>query len=105
MTSSRKIAFVHFGKAAGVFVNEYMKQKCVTSYTKYMSHHESLNPLGVSDRDWSKEELCKIAETEEEYAYVTSQMQQCHDVALTVRNYIPRKLSISRSGFPKPINS
>jgi hypothetical protein len=72
MTSPKKIAFVHFGKAAGVYVNKYMKQKCIKGYKKYMSHNKYLNPLSVSNRDWKKDELMKIAETEDEYAYVTN---------------------------------
>ncbi len=72
MTSPKKIAFIHFGKAAGVFVNEYMKQKCAKNYDKYMSHHENLNPFKISNRDWKKDELLEIAETEKEYAYVTN---------------------------------
>ena len=72
MTSPKKIAFVHFGKAAGVYINEYLKEKCVRNYEKYMSYHKSLNPLGVSNRDWEKDELIKIAKTENEYAYVTN---------------------------------
>ena len=47
MTSPKKIAFVHFGKAAGVYVNEYLKEQCVRSYKKYMSYHKGLNPLGA----------------------------------------------------------
>lgn len=72
MISPKKIAFVHFGKAAGVYINEYMKERCVKSYKKYMSHHKALNPLGVVGRDWKKDELMKIAETKDEYAYVTN---------------------------------
>ena len=72
MTSPKKIAFIHFGKAAGVYVNEHMKRRCVRAYTKYMSHHKDLNPYNVSNRDWEKEELLKIAETGNEYAYVTN---------------------------------
>ena len=72
MAAPKKIAFIHFGKAAGVFVNEYMKQKCVKSYDKYMSYHENLNPFKISNRDWKKDELLEIAETEKEYAYVTN---------------------------------
>ena len=72
MTAPKKIAFVHFGKAAGVYVNEYMKKHCVVSYEKYLSFHEDLNPFGVKDRDWTKEELLKIAEADDEYMYVTN---------------------------------
>jgi len=72
MTAPKKIAFVHFGKAAGVYVNEYTKKHCVSSYEKYLSFHEDLNPFGVKDRDWTKEELLKIAEADDEYMYVTN---------------------------------
>ena len=72
MTAPKKIAFVHFGKAAGVYVNTYIKERCARSYKKYMSHHKGLNPLGVEGRDWEKEELIKRAETKDEYAYVTN---------------------------------
>lgn len=72
MMAPKKIAFVHFGKAAGVYINEYMKDRCIRSYSKYMSHHKGLNPLGVANRDWKKEELIKIAETKDEYAYTTN---------------------------------
>ena len=72
MTSPKKIAFVHFGKSAGVYINEHMKSECVRSYQKFMSYHKGLNPRQVSDRDWTQEELVKIAKTEQEYAYVTN---------------------------------
>jgi hypothetical protein len=72
MTAPKKIAFVHFGKAAGVYVNEYMKSQCVVSYGKYLSFHENLNPFRVKDRDWTKEELLKIAEADDEYMYLSN---------------------------------
>ena len=72
MTAPKKIAFVHFGKAAGVYVNEYMKSQCVVSYRKYLSFHENLNPFRVKDRDWTKEELLKIAEADDEYMYLSN---------------------------------
>ena len=72
MTSPKKIAFVHFGKSAGVYINEHMKSECVRNYQKFMSYHKLLNPRQVSDRDWTQEELVKIAKTEQEYAYVTN---------------------------------
>ena len=72
MTAPKKIAFVHFGKAAGVYVNEYMKKQCVVSYQKYLSFHKGLNPFGIKGRDWSKEELLKIAEADDEYMSVSN---------------------------------
>lgn len=72
MTSPKKIAFVHFGKSAGVYINEHMKTECVRSYQKFMSYHKTLNPYQVSDRDWTQEELVRIAKTDQEYAYVTN---------------------------------
>ena len=70
MTSPKKVAFVHFGKAAGVYINKYMKDTCFRSYQKYMSFHENLNPFGVKDRDWNEEELISISKTEDEYAFL-----------------------------------
>ena len=72
MTSAKKIAFIHFGKAAGVYVNAYMKERCARGHRKYFSWHEISNPYRISDRDWTQEELLEIAETKDEYAYVTN---------------------------------
>ena len=53
----KKVAFVHYGKAAGVYVNKYIKQTCLESYTKYFSHHANLNPFEIEKRDWRSDEL------------------------------------------------
>lgn len=68
----KKVAFVHFGKAAGVYVNKYLKNNCLKDYKKYFSWHEEQNPLGVSCRDWNKQELLEIAEKAPDYSFVTN---------------------------------
>ena len=68
----KKVAFVHFGKAAGVYINQYLKNGCLKDYEKYFSWHKNENPQGVSDRDWDKEELLSIAETAPDYSFVTN---------------------------------
>tara|TARA_R110002167_G_scaffold363038_1_gene582743 strand:+ start:1 stop:1620 length:1620 start_codon:yes stop_codon:yes gene_type:complete len=74
MTESKKVAFVHFGKVAGVYINEYLKSTCLKQHLKYFSWHPDLNPYGVSDRDWTKEELHKIAKEADDYSF----LQQHH---------------------------
>ena len=61
LTKPSKVAFVHFGKCAGVYINSYLKENVLRKYKKYMSWSPDLNPFGVSNRDWSEEELIKIA--------------------------------------------
>ena len=68
----KKVAFVHYGKAAGVYVNKYIKQTCLESYTKYFSHHANLNPFEIEKRDWSSDELNKIAIEAEDYSFITN---------------------------------
>lgn len=72
ITSPKKIAFVHFGKAAGVYVDSYIRQTCCRLHENFLSWHRDSNPYGISNRDWKKDELMKIAETEDECAYVTN---------------------------------
>ena len=65
-----KLAFVHFGKCGGVYVNRYLHEVVFPHHTQYMSWHEGLNPKGVSRRDFNEEELFEIAETAEENSIV-----------------------------------
>jgi hypothetical protein len=53
----KKLAFVHFGKCAGVYVNRYLHEIAFPKYTQYHSWHKGLNPRGISGRDWAEEEL------------------------------------------------
>ena len=72
LTVPKKVAFVHFGKAAGVYINQYLKNNCLKDYKKYFSWHENQNPQGISGRDWTKEELLEIAEKAPDYSFVTN---------------------------------
>ena len=72
MSGPKKVAFVHYGKTAGVYINEYMKDRIFRPYQKYLSWHINLNPFGVKDRDWTQEELSSIAKTNDEYAFTSN---------------------------------
>ena len=72
MSGPKKVAFVHYGKTAGVYIHEYMKDRIFRPYKKYLSWHKNLNPFGVKDRDWTEEELGSIAETSDEYAFTSN---------------------------------
>jgi hypothetical protein len=72
MSGPKKVAFVHYGKTAGVYINEYMKDRILRPYQKYLSWHINLNPFGVKDRDWTEEELSSIAKTNDEYAFTSN---------------------------------
>lgn len=72
LNKPKKIAFIHYGKTAGVYVNKYFKKNIVRKYNHYMSWDQSTNPFGISGRDWSEEELSSIAQTKEETCYITN---------------------------------
>ena len=72
LTKPKKVAFVHFGKAAGVYVNQYLKNGCLKDYKKYFSWHIGSNPMGISGRDWNKDELMSVAETAPDYSFITN---------------------------------
>tara|TARA_A100001201_G_scaffold116354_1_gene100001 strand:+ start:3843 stop:4580 length:738 start_codon:yes stop_codon:yes gene_type:complete len=58
-----RIAFVHFGKCAGKYVNSYLK-KYVAPMLRNMNSWHNDNPLGKNlKRDWTEEELILIAQT------------------------------------------
>ena len=72
MSGPKKVAFIHYGKTAGVYINEYMKDRVFRPYKKYLSWHKNLNPFGVKGRDWTQKELGSIAETDDEYALTSN---------------------------------
>lgn len=72
LNKPRKIAFIHYGKAAGVYINKYFKQNILKGYKRYLSWDSKNNPFGISGRDWSEEELDSIAQTDEELCYITN---------------------------------
>lgn len=78
MTCPKKVMFIHFGKAAGVYVNRHLKRTCMKPFTKYFSWHDNLNPFKIFDRDWSHDELMDIAKTAEDYSFLTQ-----HHINLT----------------------
>jgi hypothetical protein len=59
-----KLAFIHYGKAAGVYVNLYMKGFCTPDYNFKVSWFDGLK------RDWSEDELLEILESPDERTYV-----------------------------------
>ena len=59
-----KLAFIHYGKAAGVYVNLYMKHLCVPEYNFQVSWFDGLK------RDWGEDELLDILKKPEERIYV-----------------------------------
>lgn len=60
-TYTRKTAFIHFGKCAGVYVNKYMRHNVLQEATELNSWSE-FNPLKQQlHRDWTEEELVGIA--------------------------------------------
>jgi hypothetical protein len=67
---AKKLAFVHFGKCGGVYVNRYLHEIALPYYSQYMSWHEGLNPKGISERDFTREELFEIAETADQQSIV-----------------------------------
>lgn len=67
----KKVAFVHYGKAAGVYINAYLKNICLKTYLKYFSYHADINPFQISGRDWTKDELIDIASTAKDYSFLT----------------------------------
>jgi hypothetical protein len=60
----KKIAFVHFGKAAGIYVIKYLQRNCLEGFKNYNSWNYGWK------RDFTESELFEIAETDEEYAFV-----------------------------------
>ena len=71
MMCPKKVAFVHIGKTAGVYINQYLKTTCLKPYVKFFSWHENLNPYKIKDRDWTKEELFDIAKNADDYSFLT----------------------------------
>ena len=65
----RKIAFIHYGKAAGVYIHQHLK-KGLKNYTSYNSWRSDSNSYGVSNRDWLESELIDIAEHASRESYV-----------------------------------
>jgi len=57
---TNKIVFIHYGKSAGVYINQHLR-KYFRNHLLYYSWHLSLNPLGVKDRDWTNQELMQIS--------------------------------------------
>ena len=72
LTCPKKVAFVHYGKAAGVYVNKYLKKTCLKPYEKYFSHHANLNPFHIENRDWTSDELNDIAKSATKYSFLTN---------------------------------
>lgn len=72
LTCPKKVAFIHYGKSAGVYVNKYLKQTCLKPYKKYFSHHADSNPFEIEDRDWNSDELNKIAVEARDYSFITN---------------------------------
>ena len=70
LTEHKKVAFVHFGKAAGVYINMYLKSKVFKNHKLYFSWDPHSNPGHVSGRDWSKKELLNIASRSTERAFL-----------------------------------
>tara|TARA_R110000751_G_scaffold182218_1_gene289090 strand:+ start:181 stop:1803 length:1623 start_codon:yes stop_codon:yes gene_type:complete len=71
MTCPKKVAFVHFAKTGGVYVNKYLKTTCLKPYLKYFSWHLNLNPYKVSGRDWTIDEMHKISVEAGDYSFLT----------------------------------
>ena len=71
MTCPKKVAFVHFAKTGGVYVNKYLKTTCLKPYLKYFSWHLNLNPCKVSGRDWTIDEMHKISVEADDYSFLT----------------------------------
>jgi hypothetical protein len=59
-----KVAFIHYGKAGGVYINHYMKKFVLTDYDWKVSWYDKMG------RDWSKEELQEIIESDGKKKYL-----------------------------------
>lgn len=58
---TKKVAFVHGHKCAGVYVERYLSRKLIPNYTRFCSWHKHLNPLNKTfHRDWTDAELLSI---------------------------------------------
>ena len=72
---NKKLAFVHFGKAAGVYTQHYIREyvfpriKHFNSWWNFEDLHDfNCKPKRALNRDWTEEELLKIAEADVEEA-------------------------------------
>ena len=66
---NKKLAFVHFGKAAGVYTQHYIREH-VFPHIKHFNSWWDFNHINkrALNRDWTQEELLKIAEEDVEEA-------------------------------------
>ena len=64
-----KIAFVHFGKCAGIYTANYLEERVLPDYKLYNSWLKRL-PETYKGRDWSEDELLEIAEVGKGPCYV-----------------------------------
>ena len=59
-----KVAFIHYGKAGGVYMNKYMKKFVLFDYDFKVSWFDEMG------RDWTSEELKEIIESDGEKKYL-----------------------------------
>ena len=66
---NKKLAFIHYGKAAGVYTQHYIREH-VLPHAKHFNSWWDFNHIDKRglNRDWTQEELLKIAEADVEEA-------------------------------------
>jgi len=59
--AEQKLAFIHFGKTGGVYVNHYLREYVVPTAQHFNSWWDMKTGKRNLQRDWTEEELLKIA--------------------------------------------
>jgi len=66
MNQKNKIAFIHFGKAGGVYINRYFRERILKNKNSinknlWLESHKNKN---IAGRDWNKQELIEFSKLE-----------------------------------------
>lgn len=69
---NHKIGFIHFGKCAGTYTQDYMYANVIDGYEYFNSwwHHPDKHYSHIRDRDFTGDELMEIADRDDQLSYV-----------------------------------
>lgn len=89
MSKKNKIAFIHFGKAGGVYINAYFRQRILKN--KNLIHKnlwlESHLNKNITGRDWNEQELLEFSKLENPDGFVFVHNHQNNWSSFVLKEY------------------
>jgi hypothetical protein len=86
-SAKKKLAFIHFGKTGGVYVNHYLRTDIIPIAQHFNSWWDMKTGKRSLQRDWTKEELLEIAEKDVDIALAHNhQLGWCKETVQAFKN-------------------